>query len=336
MDKLPEERRPETADKYVGLPFLSYAREDSDFALRLVKDLRTAGAIVWLDQIDIRPGERWDQSVENALARCSSLVVVLSPASVASANVMDEVSFALEGGKVVVPVLYRDCTIPFRLRRLQYLDFRINYENGLRDLLQTITLGNSQRSTQFPAKDASPAVSAVHAWRPLLWRAAAALALAFLTFFRPSTPYSSDNSALAIFLGSYCIADGIILVRSRQTSNGSSSQWLFISEACLDLLTGLILIFRASNSSVAVGWLTFWAIGRTLLTFRMSTVLRRDIPDEKLMLSAAAVSLLFGMALLLGSASAFWSREWMVSLYALALGVLLLMLALRLRAYNQK
>jgi hypothetical protein len=118
--------------------FVSYAREDAEFVLRLTKDLRAGGAGVWIDQLDIAPGQRWDRAVEDALAKCLQLVVVLSPAAVESTNVMDEVSLALEDGKIVVPVLHRDCKIPFRLRRLQYVNLSLNYEQGLSRLVETI------------------------------------------------------------------------------------------------------------------------------------------------------------------------------------------------------
>jgi hypothetical protein len=104
--------------------FFSYSRDDSEFALRLAGDLKAAGANVWLDQLDIRPGDRWDHAVEGALTRCPCLLVILSPASVNSTNVMDEVSFALEERKTVFPVMYRDCTVPFRLRRGQQVELR--------------------------------------------------------------------------------------------------------------------------------------------------------------------------------------------------------------------
>src|SRR5215813_12261924 len=116
----------------------SYCREDSDFALQLAGDLKAAGASVWLDQLDILPGQRWDRAVEDALANCPRMLVILSPASINSTNVMDEVSFALEEKKIVIPVLYRDCTVPFRLRRVQYLDLRHDYARGLKELLKTL------------------------------------------------------------------------------------------------------------------------------------------------------------------------------------------------------
>jgi len=36
---------------------------------------------------------------------------------------MDEVSYALEKGKHVIPILIKECQIPFRLKRLQYINF---------------------------------------------------------------------------------------------------------------------------------------------------------------------------------------------------------------------
>lgn len=128
--------------------FFSYARDDSQFALRLARDLRSSGASVWLDQLDIAPGQHWDLSVEQAVRACTRMLVILSPASVESNNVMDEVSFALEEGKSVIPVLHRDCVIPFRLRRMQYVDMRTEYENGLERLLKTLGVEPAARRVQ--------------------------------------------------------------------------------------------------------------------------------------------------------------------------------------------
>ena len=83
-------------------------------------------------------GQRWDRAVEDALAKCAQLLVILSPAAVASTNVMDEVSLALENNKTVVPVMHRECMIPFRLRRLQYVDLTLNYEAGLDRLREAL------------------------------------------------------------------------------------------------------------------------------------------------------------------------------------------------------
>jgi hypothetical protein len=142
------------------LAFFSYSRQDSEFVLKLAKDLRNAGAAVWLDQLDIQPGERWDSTVEQALAKCPRMLLVLSPNSVESTNVMDEVSFALEERKLLIPILYRDCKIPFRLRRVQYIDARTDYQRGLHELLRMLGVGTTEATGQVPPPAVPPHLAA--------------------------------------------------------------------------------------------------------------------------------------------------------------------------------
>jgi hypothetical protein len=141
--------------------FFSYSRSDSEFALRLAADLKAGGAYVWLDQLDIPPGQRWDRGVEDALTNCPCLLVILSPAAINSTNVMDEVSFALEEKKHVIPILHRDCAIPFRLRRVQYLDFRHDYACGLKELLNVLAPASADETSPVVSDVVIQAVSAV-------------------------------------------------------------------------------------------------------------------------------------------------------------------------------
>ena len=120
--------------------FFSYSRADSPFALTLAKDLREAGADIWIDQLDIPAGSHWDAAVEKALNSAAFVLVILTNSSTGSTNVMDEVSFALESGKKIIPVLLEDCLPPFRLRRLQRIDFTSDYSVGFTQLMTTLSL----------------------------------------------------------------------------------------------------------------------------------------------------------------------------------------------------
>jgi len=136
----------------VPAAFFSYCRADSGFALKLARDMRNEGATVWLDQIDIMLGQPFDRAIEAALKNCSSMIVILSPAAVESTNVMEEVSFALEEKKTVIPVIYKDCLIPLKLRDLHFVDLMQDYARGLKDLLQTLAAAqNAAQSLPFEA-----------------------------------------------------------------------------------------------------------------------------------------------------------------------------------------
>jgi len=114
--------------------FFSYSRTDADFAVKLALDLKKEGFDVWIDQEDIRAGSEWDLAIEKALATCDCLLFIQSEKSVASNNVLDEVYYALEQNKTVIPVLINECQTPFRINRLQRISFIENYETGLANL----------------------------------------------------------------------------------------------------------------------------------------------------------------------------------------------------------
>jgi len=114
--------------------FISYSRADKEFAERLANDLRAADIDVWIDQREIRPGQAWDAEIEAALERSDDVLVILSPDSVASEHVRNEIEFALNAKKTVVPLLHRHCTIPMRLLRIQYVDFTSSYDAGFSKL----------------------------------------------------------------------------------------------------------------------------------------------------------------------------------------------------------
>ena len=119
--------------------FLSYSRSDERIALRLAKDLRSSGVSMWVDQLDIRPSEHWDRAIERAVSNCRGLVVILSPRSVASDNVADEISFAIDSGKSVLPVMIERCALPLRLTRMQVVDATANYDRALKQCLDELT-----------------------------------------------------------------------------------------------------------------------------------------------------------------------------------------------------
>ena len=136
--------------------FISYSRVNSDFAVRLAKDLDLAGINAWIDQSDIPTGARWDDTLQTAIDESSVLLVLLSPESTRSQNVKDEVGYAIDNGKRILPVLVRPCIVPLRLRRFQYVDFTKNpYERSLGEIKKL--LGYNQESIQRETEAEKPA-----------------------------------------------------------------------------------------------------------------------------------------------------------------------------------
>lgn len=138
--------------------FISYSRADSSFAIRLAKDLKSAGFNVWLDQLDIPTGARWDDEVETALESCKIFMIILSPESLQSQNVKDEIGYAIDSGKHLLPVKIKSGEIPFRLRRFQYVDFsKQSYSDSLKEIKGLLSAPGSLPETQEFENDISAA-----------------------------------------------------------------------------------------------------------------------------------------------------------------------------------
>lgn len=121
--------------KYV---FLSYSRKDSKFAMSIANDLKKQGFNVWVDRTHIPGGKHWDSHIEEALKNSYVVVLIVSPASAASDNVRDEVSFAQNINTHIIPAIYQETEIPLRWHRLQFIDINKNYKQGLNELIENI------------------------------------------------------------------------------------------------------------------------------------------------------------------------------------------------------
>jgi hypothetical protein len=119
--------------------FISYSHKDKAFASNIAKDLENEGYDIWLDRTDIQTGSRWDDEIVKGLKTSQVFMVLLSKAAVASENVKDEIGFATDHQKKMVPLLLEPCEIPLRLRRVQYVDFiKLPYKEGLKLILEIL------------------------------------------------------------------------------------------------------------------------------------------------------------------------------------------------------
>jgi hypothetical protein len=84
--------------------FISYARADGAFVDELVQGLVDAGHDPWIDVEDIVSGS-WAASIVEAIRKSDVAVVVLTPTSVGSRNVLQEVRLAAKNRVPLIPVI---------------------------------------------------------------------------------------------------------------------------------------------------------------------------------------------------------------------------------------
>lgn len=111
----------------MGQVFVSYSRHDIEIADALVSRLADAGLEVWIDRQDIRAGRHWRTEIVTAIDECDALILLLSPHSIASDNVLKEVTLAEGSNRRIFPVFIQETELlpdmRYLLAGVQFIDF---------------------------------------------------------------------------------------------------------------------------------------------------------------------------------------------------------------------
>ncbi len=103
--------------------FISYSHVDQNFAKKLASMLADEGLNIWIDVEDIPAGENWRNAIDEGLKTAEIMLLIVSPESMASAEVQAEWNYFLDERKTVIPIQLRQADIPSRLRLIQRVDF---------------------------------------------------------------------------------------------------------------------------------------------------------------------------------------------------------------------
>ncbi len=106
--------------------FVSYSRRDSEFVARLASGMSERGKDIWLDTDGIADGEVFPEAIKRAIEQSDAFLFVITPASVASAYCENEVEYARELQKRIVPVLrdpVSDGELPPEIRDRNWIPF---------------------------------------------------------------------------------------------------------------------------------------------------------------------------------------------------------------------
>jgi uncharacterized membrane protein HdeD (DUF308 family) len=141
-------------------------------------------------------------------------------------------------------------------------------------------------------------------------------------------------AALVMVFGAYALVDGVVNLVLGLTSTPSSPgrSWTEVLLGIVGIAAGALTFWRPGITLVAlVSFIAAWAILRGILDLVAAVRLRRVIAHEWLLALSGVLSVLFGLAVLAFPLAGALSIAWLLGAYALALGVTLIMLGIRLR-----
>jgi uncharacterized membrane protein HdeD (DUF308 family) len=166
-------------------------------------------------------------------------------------------------------------------------------------------------------------------WWLLALRGLAGVLFGILAFIWPGVTLV----ALVFLFGAFALVNGILsLVLAWNAPRGFPRFGSLILGGILGIAAGIITFFLPGITALGLLiMIAAWAIATGILEIVAAIKLRKVIPNEWLWVLAGILSLIFGVLLLLQPAAGALVLVWWIGAYALVFGIVLMILAFRLR-----
>lgn len=171
-------------------------------------------------------------------------------------------------------------------------------------------------------------------WWVLLLRGVIAVVFAVMIWMQPAI----SLKALIILFGAFAFADGLLGVWTALSSRKDKDNWwLLMLWGLVGIGIGIITFVAPQVTALALlFYIAIWAIVTGILEIIAAVKLRKEIEGEWLLGLAGLLGVIFGILLISQPGVGVLAVLWLIAAYSLIFGVLLIILAFKVRSLGVK
>jgi uncharacterized membrane protein HdeD (DUF308 family) len=171
-------------------------------------------------------------------------------------------------------------------------------------------------------------------WWMLLLRGIAAIIFGVLAFILPGLTLLT----LIVLYGIYVLFDGVMAIGAaiwgESGAISAGPRWWLAIVGVLGILAGLLtFLWPGITALVLLMFIGAWSLLNGIFTIVGAIRLRKEIDDEWWLILSGALSVLFGLAVLIWPGAGALAVVWMIGTYAILFGALLVGFALRVKKH---
>lgn len=168
-------------------------------------------------------------------------------------------------------------------------------------------------------------------WWMILLRGIVAVLFGVMVFAQPGITLVS----LVFVFACFAIFDGLTnVVTALGGRREHDHWWVLLLAGIAGMLIGILTFVSPGITALALlFYIALWAIATGLMQIVAAVRLRKEIEGEFWLGLAGAASVLFGLLLITRPAAGALAVLWLIGSYAVAYGVILLVLAFKARAF---
>ena len=165
-------------------------------------------------------------------------------------------------------------------------------------------------------------------WWVLLLRGIVSILFGVLAFTLPGLTLLT----LMILYGAYAAVDGVLaLVAAFQGGTMAPRWWLALVGILGLAAAAATFLYPQITALILIMFIGAWAIAHGILEIVGAIQLRKEIDNEWLLALGGALSIIFGVFVLLQPGAGALALVWLIGAYAIAFGIVLVTFSLRLR-----
>jgi uncharacterized membrane protein HdeD (DUF308 family) len=143
---------------------------------------------------------------------------------------------------------------------------------------------------------------------------------------------------LVLLFGIYVLIDGVTeIVTAVKERDQMDKWWWLLLEGIAGVIAGIVAFIWPDITAVVLLYIiAVWAIISGVFEIAAAIRLRREIDNELLLGLAGVLSILFGIVLIIAPVSGALAIVWLIGIYAIAFGALMIVLAFRIRGMSSE
>lgn len=171
-------------------------------------------------------------------------------------------------------------------------------------------------------------------WLTVALRGAITIIFGLAALFWPGITLAT----LVFLFAAFVMGSGILLIiMAFRNRPNNAHGWILLLEGAISIMLGVFAFaLPAITALVLLYFIAAWAIMIGILEIVVAIGLRKEIENEWLLLLVGIGSVIFGISFVIWPGSGALAILWTIGTYAILFGILLLVLAFRLRSWNQR
>lgn len=169
-------------------------------------------------------------------------------------------------------------------------------------------------------------------WWTLAVRGAIAILFGVVVFIWPGLTLTLLMTLFAVFA---CVGGIFLILAALKDRREYERWWILLLEGFVGIATGIVIfVWPEFIALLLIYVIAAWAMITGVFEIVVAVQLRREIHNEWLLAIAGVASVLFGLLLTIWPVAGALAILWVLAAYAVIFGILLVVLAFRLRTWN--